>query len=139
MSSATSNPLMPWDRASMPQEPPVAADQSVNGSLVDAETLIKRNWRRAVGGDPRVGELALSAITRGRARLFEVLSQSTGHERAALDAGAGAGRELVDESVARLGGCGAGAVPALTKRGARLAGDRVHAEAGSGTQLQGGS
>lgn len=51
----------------------IAADEYINGGLVDLQILVERNWRRAVTGDLRAAELVLTALERQR-RLLELQS-----------------------------------------------------------------
>jgi hypothetical protein len=51
-----------------------AADEYINGGLVDLQILVDKHWRKAVLGDLRAAEVVLTALERQR-RLLEMQSK----------------------------------------------------------------
>ena len=50
-----------------------AANEYINGGLVDLQILVEKNWQKAVLGDLRAAEVVLTALERQR-RLLELQS-----------------------------------------------------------------
>ncbi len=71
-----SDPSGAWRavRRCLKQRQQVAADNYIDGGLVDLQILVEKNWRRAVEGDLRAAELVLTALERQR-RLLELQSK----------------------------------------------------------------